>query len=97
MFFDQTRPDRRTGLGLGVSLSGKRNDAFPYGPAHEICRKKEAGLSGECRGQEAAALDAAGGALCAVGLLAFAIVFSLIVEQGIAAPSRVPLRSGLLF
>jgi hypothetical protein len=52
---------------------------------HEVRRKKEAGLSGERRGQEAAALDAAGAALGAVGLLAFAIVFSLIVEMTIAA------------
>lgn len=35
IFFDQTRPDRRTVLGHlhGVSLSGKRNDAFPSGHA----------------------------------------------------------------
>ena len=39
---------------------------------HEIRRKREAGLAGERRGQEAAALDAAGAALGAIGMLAFA-------------------------
>ena len=52
---------------------------------HEIRRKREAGLAGERRGKEAAALDAAGAALGAFGLLAFAIVFSLIVESSIPA------------
>jgi hypothetical protein len=52
---------------------------------HEIRRKREAGLAGERRGKEAAALDAAGAALGAIGLLAFAIVFSLIVESSIPA------------
>ena len=47
---------------------------------HEIRRKREAGLSGERRGQEAAALDAAGAALGALGLLAFAVVFSKTIE-----------------
>lgn len=51
--------------------------------AHEIRRKHEAGLSGKRRGQEAAALDAAGAALGAVGLLAFAIVFFLLVERSV--------------
>jgi hypothetical protein len=47
---------------------------------HEIRRKREAGLAGERRGREAAALDAAGAALGAVGLLAFAVTFySLVV------------------
>jgi hypothetical protein len=44
---------------------------------HEIRRKQEAGLPGERRGREAAALDAAGAALGAVGMLAFAVVFWL--------------------
>jgi hypothetical protein len=52
---------------------------------HEIRRKREAGLAGERRGKEAAALDAAGAALGALGLLAFAMVFSLIVESSIPA------------
>ena len=50
---------------------------------HEIRRKREAGLSGERRGKEAAALDAAGAALGAVGMLAFAIVFSVLVERSV--------------
>jgi hypothetical protein len=52
---------------------------------HEIRRKRQAGLAGERRGREAAALDAAGAALGAIGLLAFAMVFSLIVESSIPA------------
>ena len=51
---------------------------------HEIRRKQEAGLDGVRRGREAAALDAAGAALGAVGMLAFAIVFSLLVESSVA-------------
>jgi hypothetical protein len=47
---------------------------------HEIRRKREAGLSGERRGQEAAALDAAGAALGALGMLAFAGVFLFLVR-----------------
>ena len=50
---------------------------------HEIRRKREAGLDGRRRGEEAAALDAAGAALGALGMLAFAIVFSLVVERSI--------------
>jgi hypothetical protein len=52
---------------------------------HEIRRKREAGLAGERRGQEAAALDAAGAALGSLGMLAFAIAFWLLVESSIAA------------
>jgi hypothetical protein len=52
---------------------------------HEIRRKREAGLSGERRGQEAAALDAAGAALGALGMLAFAGVFLWLVERSVAA------------
>jgi uncharacterized protein DUF3147 len=51
---------------------------------HEIRRKQEAGLAGERRGQEAAALDAAGAALGALGMLAFAGAFSLMVERSVA-------------
>jgi hypothetical protein len=51
---------------------------------HEIRRKREAGLAGERRGQMAAALDSAGAALGAIGLLAFAIVFSLTAMTSIA-------------
>jgi hypothetical protein len=48
---------------------------------HEIRRKREAGLDGRRRGEEAAALDAAGAALGALGMLAFAIVFSVMVKR----------------
>ncbi|QPF82701.1 DUF3147 family protein [Bradyrhizobium genosp. L] len=51
---------------------------------HEIRRKRDAGLNGERRGQQAAALDAAGAALGALGMLAFALVFSVTVERSIA-------------
>ncbi|UQR60282.1 DUF3147 family protein [Bradyrhizobium sp. C-145] len=52
---------------------------------HEIRRKREAGLAGERRGQMAAAVDSAGAALGALGMLAFAMVFSLTAETSIAA------------
>jgi hypothetical protein len=52
---------------------------------HEIGRKRRAGLAGKRRGQEAAALDAAGAALGGIGLLAFAAVFFLLVEDSIWA------------
>ncbi|PDT88853.1 hypothetical protein CO669_18865 [Bradyrhizobium sp. Y36] len=51
---------------------------------HEIRRKREAGLEGRRRGQEAAALDAAGASLGALGMLAFAAVFWLLVEWSVA-------------
>jgi hypothetical protein len=51
---------------------------------HEIRRKREAGLDGRRRGEEAAALDAAGAALGALGMLAFAIAFASMVERSIA-------------
>ena len=50
---------------------------------HEIRRKRAAGLDGRRRGEEAAALDSAGAALGALGMLAFAIVFSVTVERSI--------------
>jgi hypothetical protein len=46
---------------------------------HELRRKQQAGIAGERRGQMAAALDAAGAALGALGLLAFAAAFSSLV------------------
>ncbi|HEY7842976.1 MAG TPA: DUF3147 family protein [Bradyrhizobium sp.] len=52
---------------------------------HEIRRKREAGLDGRRRGQKAAALDSAGAVLGALGMLAFAIAFSSIVERSIPA------------
>jgi hypothetical protein len=51
---------------------------------HEIRRKCEAGLAGKRRGQEAAALDSAGTALGAIGMLAFAAIFWLIVENSVS-------------
>ncbi|WP_407158638.1 DUF3147 family protein [Bradyrhizobium sp. STM 3557] len=51
---------------------------------HEIRRKREAGVASGRRGQNAAAVDAAGAALGALGLLAFAIVFALTVKISIA-------------
>jgi hypothetical protein len=50
---------------------------------HEIRRKSEAGLPGKRRGQQAAALDSAGTALGALGMLAFALVFWLMVESSV--------------
>jgi hypothetical protein len=50
---------------------------------HEIRRKREAGLEGARRGPEAAALDAAGAALGAIGMLTFALVFWLLVERSV--------------
>lgn len=48
---------------------------------HEIRHKREAGLNGRRRGQEAAALDAAGAALGGLGLAAFALVFTILVPK----------------
>jgi hypothetical protein len=52
---------------------------------HEIRRKSKAGLSGERRGQMAAAVDSAGAALGALGMLTFAMVFSLTAKTSVAA------------
>lgn len=49
--------------------------------SHEVRRKREAGLSGQRRGQEAAALDAAGAALGSVGMMGFALAVSLLAER----------------
>jgi hypothetical protein len=48
---------------------------------HEIRRKREAGLDGRRRGEEAVALECAGTVLGAVGMLAFALTFSLAVQE----------------
>jgi hypothetical protein len=45
--------------------------------AHERRRKREAGLKGKRRGEDAAALDAAGAALGSIGLVAFALTVLL--------------------
>ncbi|MBP1294268.1 DUF3147 family protein [Bradyrhizobium elkanii] len=50
---------------------------------HEIRRKREAGLSGQRRGQMAAALDSVGAALGALGMLAFALAFWLTAEESV--------------
>jgi hypothetical protein len=42
---------------------------------HEIRRKKDAGVRGARRGQEAAALDAAGAALGSIAMIGFAATF----------------------
>jgi hypothetical protein len=49
--------------------------------SHEQQRKRRAGLRGHRRGQQAAALDAAGAALGSMGMLAFALMFWLLVER----------------
>ena len=51
--------------------------------SHEQQRKHRAGLHGQRRGQQAAALDAAGAALGSLGMFAFALVFSSLVERDI--------------
>ncbi|MGY8637133.1 DUF3147 family protein [Bradyrhizobium sp. 14AA] len=52
--------------------------------SHERRAKEKAGLSGGRRGQQAAALDAAGAALGSVGLAGFAAVFHVTVEASVA-------------
>jgi hypothetical protein len=48
--------------------------------SHERRAKEKAGLSGDRRGQQAAALDAAGAGLGRIGLAAFASVFYVVVS-----------------
>lgn len=48
--------------------------------SHERRAKEKAGLSGRRRGQQGAALDAAGAGLGSIGLAAFASVFYLVVS-----------------
>ena len=52
---------------------------------HEIRRKREAGLHGERRGKQAAAVDACGAALGGLGMLVFALLFTALVERGAIA------------
>ena len=61
---------------------------------HEIRRKREAGFAGERRGQEAAALDAAGAALGALGMLA--LCDCLFVDGGKQHPDRLYRRVACL-
>lgn len=49
--------------------------------SHERRRKRQAGMAGERRGRQAAALDAAGAALGSLGMLAFAVTFCLVVQR----------------
>lgn len=51
--------------------------------SHERRRKEKNALSGRRRGQQAAALDAAGAALGSIGLAAFAAAFHAIVSASI--------------
>lgn len=51
--------------------------------SHERRRKEKAGLSGRRRGQQAAALDAAGAGLGSVGLAAFAATFYALVSMSV--------------
>ena len=53
--------------------------------SHERRAKEKAGFNGRRRGQEAAALDAAGAALGSIGLVAFAAVFYVTVSVSSAA------------
>jgi hypothetical protein len=52
--------------------------------AHEENRKKDIGMNGTQRGRQAAAVDAAGAALGAIGLIAFAVVIWRMLEGGSA-------------
>lgn len=52
--------------------------------AHERRAKESAGLRGDRRGRQAAALDAAGAGLGSIGLMAFAAVFFLTVTSSVA-------------
>ncbi|MHC2335840.1 DUF3147 family protein [Bradyrhizobium sp. USDA 4454] len=63
---------------------------------HEIRRKRKANLHGERRGQEAASLDAIGAALGAIGMLAFAVSFSWLVTDSVAAAFAVATLAWLL-
>lgn len=49
--------------------------------SHERRRKNDAGLEGQQRGRDAAALDAAGAALGSIALVAFAATVLLTVDQ----------------
>ena len=50
---------------------------------HEVRRKGRLGMPGRRRGQEAAALDAAGAACGSIGLIAFAMVFASMVNSSV--------------
>jgi hypothetical protein len=65
--------------------------------SHEIRRKRHAGLAGERRGREAAALDTAGAALGSMGMLAFAAVFYVLVLHGVVIAFIVATAAWLVF
>jgi hypothetical protein len=75
---------KRFGPGLG-GLFLAFPAIFPAGASliesHEKRRKREAGMNGTRRGREAASLDAAGAALGAIGLVAFAAVVWLMLPR----------------
>ena len=50
---------------------------------HEIRRKRETGLDGRRRGEEAAAMESTGAVLGAFGMVGFAVTFSLMVEESV--------------
>jgi hypothetical protein len=52
---------------------------------HETRRKRDAGLRGSRRGQQAAALDATGAALGSIGMAAFAASFAFLVSRSVTA------------
>jgi hypothetical protein len=51
---------------------------------HERQKKSKAGFDGTIRGRQAAGLDAAGAALGSIGLVAFALVFWLLIPHAAA-------------
>jgi hypothetical protein len=59
--------------------------------SHERRRKREIGLQGKRRGEDAAALDAAGAALGSIGLVAFAL--TVLLANAAAAWSSLALAS----
>ncbi|WP_316158198.1 MULTISPECIES: hypothetical protein [unclassified Bradyrhizobium] len=83
---------------VGPDIGGLAGDARPKQPrsrddhscsvtlieAHEIRRKRQQGFFGERRGREAAALDTVGAVLGSLGMLAFAAVFSTLVQLSVA-------------
>jgi hypothetical protein len=60
---------------------------------HERRAKQRFGLKGTRRGEQAAALDAAGAALGSAGLIAFAAAFSLLVPTSVPAAFAVALAA----
>jgi hypothetical protein len=64
--------------------------------SHERRAKEKVGLSGRRRGQQAAALDAAGAGLGSFGLAAFAAVFCVLVSASITGAFAAALLAWLL-